>query len=85
MAASMGGINCLVFTGTVGERSAIIRGRVLERLGFLGFECDKKINEQTFEPSGVANIANESSKPILVILTDEAAELAIRTEKYLSS
>jgi acetate kinase len=85
MAASMGGINCLVFTGTVGERSAIIRGRVLERLGFLGFECDKKINEQTFEPSGVANIANGSSKAILVILTDEAAELAIRTEKYLLS
>jgi acetate kinase len=83
MVASMDGINCLVFTGTVGERSSIIRGRILDRLHYLGFECDLKSNLKTFEPIGVENIAGPSSKPILVIVTDEAAELASRTEQFI--
>lgn len=83
MAASMNGVSCLVFTGTVGERSIIIRGRILERLDYLGFEISPKANEKAFEPVDIANIANLSSKPVLVVLTDEAAELAHRTEKYI--
>ena len=83
MAASMGGVDCIVFTGTIGERSNIIRSRVLDKLGFLGFNCDQGINEKTFEPSDVTNIATESGKPILVILTDEAAEIARRAEQYI--
>jgi len=83
MAVSMDGVNCLVFTGTVGERSVVIRSRVLKRLSHLGFKCDIQINEKTFEPKTVANIADPSSKPILVILTDEAAELARRTEEFI--
>ena len=83
MAAGMGGVNCLVFTGTVGERSVIIRSRILDKLDYLGFEYNSKVNEQTLEPSGVVNIANNSSKPILVMITDEAAELARRTEQYI--
>jgi acetate kinase len=83
MAASMNCISCLVFTGTVGERSAIIRGRILERLGYLGFEVSPKTNSEVFEPTEITNIANLSSKPVLVVLTDEAAELARRTENYI--
>ncbi len=83
MAASMNGISCLVFTGTVGERSSIIRGRILKRLGYLGFGISPNANENAFEPVEIANIADLSSKPILVILTDEATELARRTEQYI--
>ncbi len=83
MAASMNGVSCLVFTGTVGERSATIRARILSRLEYLGFMVSPKTNEQAFEPIEITNIANLSSKPILVILTDEAAELAHRTEEYI--
>ncbi len=83
MASSMNGVNCLVFTGTVGERSFIIRGRILKRLEYLGFSSSSKTNEQTFEPAETTNIADLTSKPILVILTDEATELAWRTEKYV--
>lgn len=83
MAASMDGVNCLVFTGTVGERSVIIRGRVLKRLSHLGFEIDSVKNRQVFEPSGVANLASGNSKPILVISTDEAAEIARRAEEFI--
>lgn len=83
MAASMDGVNCLVLTGTVSERSAVIRARVLERLGHLGFEIDSTENRRVFEPSGVANIATKRSKPILIIPTDEAAEIARRTEQFV--
>lgn len=82
MATSMNGVDCLVFTATVGERSSVIRDRVIEKLGYLGFENNKDINEKTFEPSEITNIAAESSKPIFVLPTDEAAEIARRAEQY---
>jgi acetate kinase len=40
MAASMGGMQALVFTGGVGEGSALIRERVCAGLAFLGVELD---------------------------------------------
>ena len=36
MAAAMGGLDALAFTGGVGENSAEIRSRVMDGLGFLG-------------------------------------------------
>ena len=83
MSASMNGVNCLVFTGTVGERSALIRGRILERLEYLGLSSSLSVNKQTFEPIELANIADLSSKPVLVVPTDESTEIAWRTEKYI--
>ena len=40
MAAAMGGLDALVFTGGVGENSPEIRARAMEGLGFLGVACD---------------------------------------------
>jgi acetate kinase len=45
MAAAMGGLDVLVFTGGVGERSAAVRGRVAGGLAFLGVEVDAARNE----------------------------------------
>ncbi len=45
MAAALGGLDVLVFTGGVGERSAAIRARAGEGLGFLGVEIDAGLNE----------------------------------------
>ncbi len=85
MVASMGGVDCLVFTATVGERSNIIRSRIIERLGYLGLEHDQTINEQIYEPVVIANIATNSSKPIYVISTDESVEIANRAEYFLQN
>lgn len=85
MAASMNGVDCLVFTATVGERSKVIRSRILENLGYLGFECNYNLNEQTYEPIDAVNIATITSKPVLVMRTDEATEIARRAEQYLVS
>ncbi len=44
MAAAMGGIDLLAFTGGVGENSAEIRGRAMGGLGFLGIAADQHRN-----------------------------------------
>ena len=45
LAASMGGIDALVFTAGIGERSPEIRARVLRRLAWLGFVLDEAANQ----------------------------------------
>jgi acetate kinase len=44
LAAAMGGIDGIVFTAGIGEHSPEIRGRVVERLGWLGVALDRAAN-----------------------------------------
>jgi acetate kinase len=44
-AAALGGIDAMVFTAGIGERSAPIRSKVLKKLSFLGFVLDEAANE----------------------------------------
>lgn len=44
MATSLGGLDALVFTAGVGERSAVVRTGVCRRLPFLGVELDEALN-----------------------------------------
>jgi acetate kinase len=44
MAASAGGLDVLVFTAGIGERSPHVRQRVCGRLAFLGVETDPALN-----------------------------------------
>jgi acetate kinase len=82
MAASLGGIDAIVFTATIGERSVPIRSRVMDGLGYLGLNYDVNKNDATFEPLAPTNLAVDGSKPIWVISTDEAAEIARRAREY---
>jgi acetate kinase len=45
MAAAMGGLDALVFTGGVGEHSPEIRARAMAGLDFLGLRLDHGANE----------------------------------------
>jgi acetate kinase len=45
MTAALGGLDVLVFTGGVGERSPEVRARTAEGLGFLGIEVDEEAND----------------------------------------
>ena len=45
LAVSMGGIDGMVFTAGIGEHSAPVRARVLDRLAWLGFDVDAAANE----------------------------------------
>jgi acetate kinase len=44
MAAALGGLDALVFTGGVGENAAEVRSRAAARLGFLGVRIDEESN-----------------------------------------
>ncbi len=47
MASSMGGLDAIVFTGGVGERSPVIRTLAADGLGFLGISIDASANAAT--------------------------------------
>ena len=76
MAATLGGIDALVFTAGVGERAAKIRKRVCEKLKYLGLEIDSAANENSHPDADIATAA--STARILVIATRE--DLAIMRE-----
>ena len=74
-AATLGGVDLLIFAGTIGERSFIMRGRICRDLQFLGLDLDLTKNNQT---EGVeAEISKPESKlKVLVMKTDEMEEIA---------
>jgi len=43
--AAMGGVDSIIFSGGIGERSAEVRRRVLENFGFLGLSLDETRNQ----------------------------------------
>lgn len=85
MAAAMDGVDNLVFTATIGERSAPIRSRILDGLGYLGFSYNQELNNKLYEPTEITNIANEPNKPILVVATDEFANIARHAYRFINS
>ncbi len=85
MAASMNGVDEIIFTGTVGERSNIIRGRILEKLTYLGFTRDKELDEATFEPKQPALVTLSTGKKAYVVSTDESSEIARRTGEFIKN
>jgi acetate kinase len=83
MAATLGGIDALVFTAGVGERAQEIRKRVCENLEYLGLELDRTANE-TCKPD--ADIATPGSKArILVIVTREDLTIMRETRRLVAS
>ncbi|MDO4742205.1 MAG: hypothetical protein Q4A79_02415 [Candidatus Saccharibacteria bacterium] len=70
-AAKMGGIDAIVFTATIGERSIPVRNAIISKLGFMGFKINNSVSID--KSKGYANIADEGSRPIYVIPTNEAA------------
>ena len=71
-AAALGGLDTLVFSGGIGENSAVIRARICEGLGFLGISLDEAPNL-----AGASVISKEESRvTVRVIPTDEEHEIA---------
>lgn len=49
MANTLGGLECLVFTGGIGEHSAEVRQRICGRLRWLGVQIDHSANDRASE------------------------------------
>ena len=85
MVAVLGGADMLVFTGTVGERSAILRKRIVAHLQYADFLLDGATNEACLTPEKPTFIsAKVQSKPIIVIPTNESLQIAKKATELLA-
>lgn len=84
MAASLQGIDALVFTATIGERNAEIRRDIVAGLAYLGFKINDTKNDDGLGDSRHCVISANTSKPIYVIATDETAAMIRRAQLLLS-
>ncbi len=75
LAAAMGGIEQIVFTGGVGENDADVRSRVVERCAWLGAELDAEANSK----NAMLISTDTSSITLRVIPTDEEMMIAMHT------
>lgn len=80
-AAKMGGIDAIVFTATIGERSIPVRNSIISKLEFMGFKIKNDIKLD--KSKGYANVAEEGSKPIYIIPTNEAAYMIKKAGELL--
>jgi acetate kinase len=74
MAAALGGLDALVFTGGVGEGSAAVRARAVDGLAFLGVAVDPEANETT-SPDRIIG-APGAPTPTVVVAAREDLEIA---------
>jgi len=76
--AVLGGLDAIVFTGGIGENSAIVRRFVCEGLKHMGISLEERKNR---EVSGTVSEIQKEGAPIkiLVIKTDEEREIAQQT------
>ncbi len=81
VAADLGGVDRLVFTGGIGENDADIRRRVVERCAWLGFGVDHSANRNGDYDINLMS----SSLPIHVVPAKEEWVIAQKTAEVLKS
>ena len=79
---TLGGLDCLVFTGGVGENGIEARERILNNLGCFGIKMDKEANNMRGEEKLISSA--DSKIPAYVIPTDEELMIARKTLKIVS-
>lgn len=81
-AAAMGGLDCLVFTGGIGEHTACVRSAVCKDMEFLGVVLDEKKNENPPRDAEVEIGDKKSKAKIFIIPTNEELYIARETLKH---
>lgn len=82
MAAALGGIDCLAFTGGVGEHSVEIRAWTAAGLSFLGIEIDDRLNAAVAGDAEVS--ASGAGTRAVVIRAREDLEIARQVRTLLA-
>lgn len=82
-AAVLGGIDAVVFSGGIGERSALIRARISGGFDYLGARLDRERNEaaQPAESEAIDIATDDSRLRLLVVATDEERAIAEECEE----
>lgn len=71
-AAVLGGVDAVIFSGMIGERSAPVRERVCERLAWLGVSLDKNKNSA----GKVKENISDGKVAVYIVPSDEAGQIA---------
>lgn len=83
-AAAMGGLDCVVFTGGIGENDSMVREKVCENMGFLGMTIDTEKNQQ--RGADIIDITGADSRvKVLVICTNEELMIARDTKALVEA
>jgi len=83
MAAALGGLDALVFTGGVGENSDEVRARTAAGLGFLGVELDEQRNAGAREDAEIGR--EHAGARTLVLRAREDLEIARQVREVLGA
>jgi acetate kinase len=78
LTADLGGLDALVFTGGIGEHSALVRGRVCAGMDWLGLSADAGANAENAPEIGTGRVR------VLVIPTDEERVIARAVSRFLA-
>ena len=76
-AAAMGGVDAVVFTGGIGENSASMRGRILQRLEFLGLILDEDRNRD-------ASVATDTDHALITTPRSRVEAIVVKTNEELA-
>lgn len=83
-AAAMGGIDCLVFTGGIGENDDYVRSEVCKNMEFLGISIDAEKNK--LRGLDINDITGANSRvKILVVCTNEELMIARDTKALVDA
>jgi len=79
LAAAMGGVDTVVFTGGIGEHAPVVRSRICDGLQFMGIELDDGANAANNPTISVV----DAPVTVLVVHTDEELMIARHTRETL--
>lgn len=74
--AELNGVEAVIFTGGIGENSAVIRKRILDGMDWLGISIDDKLNETLVGGKEGEISTKESKVKVYVIPTNEELLIA---------
>ena len=81
LAAALGGIDALIFTGGIGENSRHVRTEVCQDMGWIGIHLDPSANSENREVVST----QDSSVRVMVIPTNEELVIARATTKAMAT
>ncbi len=82
MAASMEGVDTMVYTAGIGENSDYLRAAIAERLGWMGVKVDPELNLVRSDDPRVISTPDSAIK-VLVVPTNEELMIALDVEALL--
>ena len=85
-AAVMGGVDVIAFTGGIGENSALMRHRILQRFDFVGARLDEDRNRdaQLDAQTSILEIGETGMRTrVFVVSANEELEMAVQAEALI--